>query len=293
MLVRRLSGKEVITYLEHTAIDNAISAAIIDIQTDIGSPNWKFNRQSLTATVTSGTNYIDLPTNVTNVVSGTVILDSDDTIFSTTDLEGFKQLDDEETGSPYIYCLDANGATNIRMYLYPIPDANDTIRYVAETVSNTDAATDIPTWMHALLKDKATENALRDLGFPVQWQPFAQSYNLRCKQYKEHQSDNTPSYIGRSGGASFDPFVSAPTAGRSGGDGAASAAISTHNSTYDHSKLHDAATVLDGTSIGLTISGQQITAEVKPGTASYILATNSGATAVEWKNIQDYFVMET
>ena len=54
--------------------------------------------------------------------------------------------------------------------------------------------------------------------------------------------------------------------------GAAAGAVSAHNSAYDHTKLHDAVTVSDSTSIDLTLTGQQIS-------ASAIFGTTSGTVA--------------
>lgn len=50
--------------------------------------------------------------------------------------------------------------------------------------------------------------------------------------------------------------------------GVAAGLISTHNSTYDHTKLHDPVTVADSTSIDLAVTGQQISASAIFGTTS-------------------------
>jgi len=41
--------------------------------------------------------------------------------------------------------------------------------------------------------------------------------------------------------------------------------VATHEATYDHTKLHDPVTVSDTASVDLTLTGQQISADVLPG----------------------------
>ena len=85
------------------------------------------------------------------------------------------------------------------MRLKPIPDAVYTIAFIGESVPDEDSISTFPVWTHACLKDKATENALRDLGFFNESVPFQLSYKKRIQDNKASQGHDGPRHINRVG----------------------------------------------------------------------------------------------
>jgi hypothetical protein len=201
-LVRRLSGQENLSYQERQSTSDAINAAMMDICLDYGISRWRFMQSDVTATTTASTSYVDLDENVFNVISGTVRIESEDRTLSAWDLEAIYQADPEgdETGVPQRYALDSSGTANtMRMQFWPIPNAAYTVSFVAETIMDEDSVSSFPSWLHAALKDRATQLALRDLGFFQQSMIYAASYQERLKMAKASQGSDAPMAIRRVG----------------------------------------------------------------------------------------------
>jgi hypothetical protein len=202
VLIRRLSGRETLTYLEKKILDNALNAAMQDLCLDRGISRWRFIQTSDTEDTTANTAYIDLDENIFNVINGTVRIEAENITLSPMSLEYnySSDPDQNDTGMPQLYCLDSSGdAETMRMRLKPTPDAVFTISFVGESVPDKDSISSFPAWTHACLKDKATENALRDLGFFNESVPFARSYEKRKQDNKASQGTDTPIHINRVG----------------------------------------------------------------------------------------------
>jgi len=201
-LHRRLSGRESPTYQERKLIDDAINAAMHDICLDRGISRWRFIQADDTEATTADTAYVDLDENIFNVINGTVRIESESQVLSPMSLEYnySSDPDQSDTGVPQYYCFDSSDDVEVmRMRLKPIPDAAYTISFVSESIPDEDSIASFPAWTHACLKDKATENALRDLGFFNEAMPFKQSYEKRKQNNKESQGHDTPIHINRVG----------------------------------------------------------------------------------------------
>jgi hypothetical protein len=197
-LLRRLTGSEKISYQDKKTINDAINAAMIDICLDVGIAQWRFIQANDTEDTTSGTAYVDLDENIFNVVSGTVRIASEDVTLNPASLEYIRSIDPDadETGVPEVYALvQSADAETLRMEFYPIPNGTYTVAFTAEVIPDEDSISTFPAWMHACLKDKATANALRDLGLP--YIDFERSYKDRKQQNKAHQGHDVPMHINR------------------------------------------------------------------------------------------------
>jgi hypothetical protein len=190
------------THQESKLISDAFNQALIDLCMDSGISSWRFMRIADTEDTTSGTAYVDLDENIYNVISGTVRIASENTNLAYMSMEYFYSTDpnQDDTGCPAFYGLAASGdAETMRMYFKPIPDATYTIAFTAESIPDEDAISSFPAWTHACLKDKATENALRDLGLADAAVPFALSYTRRKQDNKASQGYDGPIHINRVG----------------------------------------------------------------------------------------------
>jgi len=200
VILRRLSGRETPTYYEKRVIENAFNTAIVDICLDAGVSRWRFIQADETVDLTGGTRYADLDADIFNVISDTVRITSEDVNLYPNTLEFIYSTDPDgdEEGLPRWYALDSStDPETIRMVFKPIPDAAYTVSFVAETIPDEDSISSLPSWMHGLLKDKATENALRDLGYANASIPFNLSYRQRKQDNKASQGMDTPQHIRR------------------------------------------------------------------------------------------------
>lgn len=200
VIFRRLSGRENPTYQEKKTIENAFNAAIVDICLDAGVSRWRFIQADETVDLTGGVQYADLDANIFNVISGTVRIASENVNLYPATLEFIYSTDPnmDEEGPPRRYALDSSSdPETIRMVFKPIPNADYIVSFVAETIPDEDAISSLPAWMHGLLKDKATENALRDLGYANASIPFNLSYRQRKQDNKASQGSDAPQHIRR------------------------------------------------------------------------------------------------
>jgi hypothetical protein len=187
-------------YQEKKLISDAINAAMVDIITDYSVTRWQFNTSDYTVATTANTSYVDLTAAVFKVVTGTPRIEADDVTLQLVSLEQIRQMDpgDDQTGRPDYYAIDSSGtAGTIRLELWPIPDAAYTIDYTAEIIMDEDSTTTFPNWLHAALKDKSTENALRDLGLFGEALQFKLSYEERLKHAKGSQGHDAPIAVPR------------------------------------------------------------------------------------------------
>lgn len=110
----------------------------------------------------------------------------------------------DDNGQPIWYALDSSSdPETIRMVFKPIPDAAYTVAFVAESIPDEDSISSFPTWIHACLKDKATENALRDLGLFEASVPFHAAYERRKADNKASQGLDCPQHIRRAHGVNI------------------------------------------------------------------------------------------
>lgn len=202
ILFRRLSGRESPTYLERKTIDNAINAAMHDLCLDRGIGSWRYRQADDTEDTTVDTAYVDLDENIFNVINGTVRIEVENITLSPMSIEYNYSSDpnQDDTGTPDHYCLESSSdAETMRMRLKPIPNAVFTISFVGESIPDEDSISSFPAWTHACLKDKATENALRDLGFFNEAMAFKQSYEKRKQDNKASQGLDVPIHVNRVG----------------------------------------------------------------------------------------------
>lgn len=201
-VVRRLGGQETPTYSEKKLIEDAFNAAIVDMCIDRGIPRWRAVQSDYTASTTSGTSYVDLDANIFNIITGTVRIEGEDATLAEKSLEAIYSGDPgiESSGRPIYYALDASSdPETIRLRLWPQPDSSYTISFVGESIPDEDSIASLPSWMHGALKDKSTENALRDLGFLNESRAFAASYERRKHDAKASEGTDAPLYINRVG----------------------------------------------------------------------------------------------
>lgn len=196
-LVRRLSGNVATTSEMKTIISDAIEAALIDFSSELGV-RWKFLLQDLTATTTSGTRYVDLTAGVFRVLEETVRIEEWDDKLTEVPLDFFDSLDPgrDDPGRPYHYAIDHAAADQMRMVLYPIPDAAYTIAYRAQSMVDEGGLSTIPPWMQPAIQDKATVISLTNLGLPGE-ERFLASYNNRLKRAKDMMLPEGPLHVQR------------------------------------------------------------------------------------------------
>lgn len=201
-ILRRLTGRETPTYQERKTIEDAINAAIIDLCLDAGVSRWRFIQADCTVDTTANQSYADLDANIFNVITGTVRIESENATLSVTTLEHIYAGDPgvESTGRPIYYALDSTtDPETMRMRFWPQPDSSYTVSFVGESIPDEDSISSFPSWTHACLKDKATENALRDLGLFDASIAFKYSYEKRKQDAKASQGHDGPIYINRVG----------------------------------------------------------------------------------------------
>lgn len=201
-ILRRLTGQETPTYQEKKTISDAINAAIVDLCLDAGISRWRFIQTDKTATTVASQQYVDLDANVFNVVSGTVRIEAEDANLYPASLEFIygSDPDRDDEDEPIWYAFDSSDdAETLRMVFKPIPDAVFTVSFVAEVIPDEDSISSFPSWVHSCLKDKATENALRDLGLFDASIPFKLSYKKRKDDNKASQGHDSPRHINRVG----------------------------------------------------------------------------------------------
>jgi len=201
--LRRLTGRETVTYQEKKTISDGFNAAIIDLCLDRGISRWRFIQEDLTVDTAANTQYADLDANVFNIVTGTVRIEAEDVSLHSANLESIYTSDPgrDDTGLPEYYALDSStDPETIRLVFKPTPDAVYTVAFVGESIPDEDSISSFPSWIHACLKDKATENALRDLGLFDASMAFRASYEKRKADNKAAQGFDSPRHIRRAHG---------------------------------------------------------------------------------------------
>jgi hypothetical protein len=171
-------------------IRGAINEAMIDFTIDRGIDSPKTAMIDTTATTVANQNYVDLATNVTNVVDGTVRIVAEDQIltFFAGDLTDFYAVDPGEDFSgpwPTSYAIDTDESGAIRLRLRPTPSRADTINFKAETMVDEDDISDFPGWYHGALRTLATAMSLEALG--MDGRVMQARYNDKYKNIREQQ----------------------------------------------------------------------------------------------------------
>jgi hypothetical protein len=167
VLFRNMTGKSNPTYLERGIIENAVNEALQQICMERGTA-WNFLRTSTTLTTVADQAYVDLSSDVFNVVAGSVRLPEEETRLSWTTLEAIRNINpgNDETGQPFFYAFISSGTPDaMRLQLYPIPDAIFTIHLDVDTLVAEDASTSLPSWFVGAVTDLATAITQRRLGF--------------------------------------------------------------------------------------------------------------------------------
>lgn len=202
-LAVRLTGKPALSYLQAQIVSDAFNNAVIDLCTEYGLAQWRFQNAEITLEAVSGTEHVNLPAGTLNVITGTVRIPSEDIVLNPAPIEFIRGLDPEctETGLPLIYSVQATADPDIdKLVLSPIPDSNYTICCTVTQVIEQDDIASIPAVFHGALQDKTTSNALRGLGFLNEAIGFEQSYNRRIAKLKVHQfQSDAPMHIQRAG----------------------------------------------------------------------------------------------
>lgn len=200
-ILRRLTGQETVTHQEKKAIQDSINQAIIDVCMDSGISRWRFIQADNTATTVASQQYVDLTAGIFNVVSGTVRIEAENKTLQEASLEFIYMTDPDrdDENEPDYYAVDSSSdPESIRLVFKPIPDGVYTIDFVGESIPDEDSISSFPSWMHGCLKDKATENALRDLGLLVQAMAYKASYEKRKQDAKASQGYDGPRHIRKS-----------------------------------------------------------------------------------------------
>jgi len=198
-LIKRLQDSDEVSYGERLVISDAINEAMIDMCMDYKVDHWRFLQTDATVATVADQGYVDLDSGVFNVVPGTVRIGNDKVLLGT----GLNQLFDADpeltvTGKPNTYFLDGSAAADqIRLALWPKPDAVYTMKFKAETIVEAEDISAFPNTLLGALSDKSREISLRNLGFDQNALSFGRSYRDRLMNFKGNSGSNAPRNIQR------------------------------------------------------------------------------------------------
>ncbi len=209
-LFKRVAGRAA-ENIEKDLIEDAVNMALIDMCTDYGVDRIRLMKNELTVDTVADQEYVDIidltatkTYSILNVMAGTVRIEAERQNLRITDMETIFSSDPEKSikDIPAYYAPTRIHGTpeGMRLYLWPIPPQVYTIDYTASIIVDDDSTADFPTFLMPALKDKATENAMRDLGFPNVAFDYAQSYENRLKDIESLANSDAPLMIGRRGG---------------------------------------------------------------------------------------------
>lgn len=198
-LVRRMSKLESISYQDNRTISDAFNAAIVDVATDYSMTKWDFLSSEATIVTVANRNYTDLAIGAFRIAPGSVRIADHSIMLTEISLVTIAQLDPAgaQKGIPTSYAQIGNETGGVRMQFYPVPDGEYTITADIENTPQKDIVSSIPPYLHAALKDKATENSLRDLGLIEASLAFERSYDNRLQNIRATQAGAGPRYINR------------------------------------------------------------------------------------------------
>lgn len=204
-LVRRLKNGD-LTYLERELIDDAIELAAVDMCGDYHVNRFDFAQRVETATTVAGNDTITIacaddtwsPLSIRN--AGFVIVDPPTSLSPMTPESAITlALLATDTGLPKYYSVSrtTTSSDTMTIKLIPTPDKVYSIKITLNTIIDADAASDFPVFMLGAFKDKATENALRDLGHLNESMAYAASYDRRLASVSGNYDG--PQFIPRTG----------------------------------------------------------------------------------------------
>lgn len=197
--VRSVRNRAEITAEEWLSINAAINEAAIDICIERGLDTPKIILSSDTETLTAGTAYVDLDSDILAILDGTVKIESESIILTrfTGDLAAFYAYDPGETtsnGVPQNYAIDTDGSGNMRLQFRPIPDSAYTVAFRCERLPAEDTVSSIPGWWHGALRSLATAISLEALGLPIG--THQSRYEDRMKNIRDkNRGDDSARYV--------------------------------------------------------------------------------------------------
>ena len=186
-------------------IRNCINEALVDFTLDRGIDVPKTSMIDTTATIVADQAYVDLDSNVVQVVDRTVRITSEGQILTYFNggLGDFYRYDPREnfTASfPDHYAIDTNESGAIRLRLRPTPSQASTLSLKVEAMVDEDDVGDFPGWYHGALRCLATaivSEALNVPGAGVHQTRYEDRYrNIRQKQ----RGRSGPSHLQMRGG---------------------------------------------------------------------------------------------
>jgi hypothetical protein len=166
-LFRNITSNANPTFMERQIIENSVNEAIQQLAVERGVDAYHFLRTSITATTVALQEYVDLDTDITSIVSGTMRIKDEDIVLQSASLEWIRNVnyDDESDGLPSHYALKSSGDPDvIRLILYPIPDAVYTLDFDVEKMVAEDGTAEFPSWYVGAITDLATSIMIRRLG---------------------------------------------------------------------------------------------------------------------------------
>ena len=199
-LARRLGSNEVLTYQERLDVDSAINMAMYEIIMDVGVQGWRFLEDDYTASLTSGTNYVDIDAEIIRIIPGTVRIASANQMLSQSDsaLQIAFDINQSVTGLPQFYDLArSDDPDTIRLILQPTPSDSVTLNFRAETMVAENGATSFPAWLHPALLLKSKYNALRDLGMMQYIEVYDRDFEKMMQKVRSSSEVERPLAIPR------------------------------------------------------------------------------------------------
>ncbi len=199
-LARRLGTKETLTYQERLDVDSAINMAMYEIIMDNGVDSWRFMEDDYTASLTSGTNYVDITAEIIRLIPGTVRIASANQMLSQSDsaLQIALDINQSVTGLPQYYDLaKSDDPETIRLILQPTPSDSVTLNFRAEKMVAENGATSFPAWLHPALLLKSKYNALRDLGMGQYGDVYDRDFERMMQKVRDSSEVEKPLAIPR------------------------------------------------------------------------------------------------
>lgn len=199
-LYKNITGKPSFSAGEADIVNGAIVDAYQRVITEYGVTDFRFHKQDVTKTTTSGTNFVDLEEYIYRIVPGSVCIPAGLINLILIDEVAIFNIDpnDEQTGPPTAYAYKNSTDPNIiRMRLWPTPDAAYIINLQVLQFP-TDVITNFPTDLMAAIKNKA--KALSCLGFGLgQYKlGFDSEYEQSIAQIKDGYEDAGPKHVQKS-----------------------------------------------------------------------------------------------
>lgn len=167
-LYQRASAKEQVSFQERQIIGDAVNEALVQVLVSRGVDRWNFNLSHQTATLTGGSREVTLPQGTLSVLSGTVRIPSEKITLYPTNLECVLGSDpsNEVDGIPIFYAFDSTtDPNNPKLLVAPVPNRDFDLSFSVERLTDKDATSSFPVYLHGPVTDLATAIAMRRLGF--------------------------------------------------------------------------------------------------------------------------------